>query len=275
MSRGYRFCFALLLFSLGAPSFAAETAAERGKRVVQEALQALGGEAFLKMQDRAETGRAYSFDKSEVSGLSVATIYTRYVSPRSAAPCELRVSEREAFFKNAARKDENAAVLYTPEGAWTLTYRGALPFADERFRTYEEATRRNVFYILRCRLDEPGWEYFSMGTEMVDNRQAEVVEMSDAAGETVRLYFGRDDKLPLRQTYRHRNPTFKDFDTEVTSFDKYRDAGGGVKWPLDIRRERNGAKIFELYSETVQINQDLPDNLFTIPGSMKILPKPK
>ena len=30
----------------------------RGKRVVNEALAALGGDAFLHMQDRVETGRA-------------------------------------------------------------------------------------------------------------------------------------------------------------------------------------------------------------------------
>ena len=35
---------------------AAESAAERGKRVVYEALQALGGDAFLHMNDRVEAG---------------------------------------------------------------------------------------------------------------------------------------------------------------------------------------------------------------------------
>ena len=35
---------------------AAETRQDRGKRVVDEALQALGGDAYLQMQDRVEFG---------------------------------------------------------------------------------------------------------------------------------------------------------------------------------------------------------------------------
>jgi hypothetical protein len=267
----------ILLACAASTCFAAETAAERGKRLVEEAVKALGGDAFLKMEDRLESGHAYSFSDSEVSDLSVAKIYTRYVPQRSASPGKLRVSERDAFFRSSAtatRGEEQSAVLMTPEGGWTLTYRGALPFAEERFRNYVDTTRRNIFYILRCRLDEP-WDYYARGGEMIDNRPVEVVEMTDAASDTLTVYFGREDKLPVRQMYRRRNPTYKDFDTEVTNFDRYRDVGGGVKWPLDTRRERNGKRVFQMVSEAVAINQNLPDNLLSIPGSMKILPKPK
>jgi hypothetical protein len=48
---------------------------------------------------------------------------------------------------------------------------------------------------------------------------------------------------------------------------------GGVKWPFNIRRERNGDKIYEMFSESVEIDQRLPDNLFTLPGNVKMLPK--
>ena len=69
------------------PAAAAETAQDRGKRVVNEALAALGGDAFLHMEDRVESGRAYSFYRGELAGLSVAKIYTRYlVQPNPPAP---------------------------------------------------------------------------------------------------------------------------------------------------------------------------------------------
>ena len=50
-----------------------------------------------------------------------------------------------------------------------------------------------------------------------------------------------------------------------------RDVGGGVMWPFTIQRERNGEKIFEIFSESVKINQDLKDNMFTLPANMKII----
>jgi len=46
-------------------------------------------------------------------------------------------------------------------------------------------------------------------------------------------------------------------------------------WPFTVHRERNGEKIFEMYSDTVVVNQGLKDDLFTLPASMKILPKMK
>ena len=56
-------------------------------------------------------------------------------------------------------------------------------------------------------------------------------------------------------------------------FAKYRDVGGGVMWPMSMKRERNREKIFEIYSESVQINKNLTDDLFTLPEKMKVLPK--
>ncbi len=63
-------------------------------------------------------------------------------------------------------------------------------------------------------------------------------------------------------------------DTEVTAFARYR-ADGGVQWPHDIRRDRNGEKIYEMFSDSVEINKGLRDELFHLTGNIKILPKGK
>jgi len=256
-----------LASAAGRPLGPAETAAERGKRVVNEALQALGGSAFLRMEDRVETGRAYSFYREELQGLSVAKIYTRYLTP---APGQIAVRERQAF-----GKDESNAVLFTESGAWEITFRGARPLADQRVAAYKDSTLRNIFYILRQRLGEPGLALYSQGADLYENRPVEIVDITDAGGLTVTVYFSQSSKLPVRQVYRRRNPEYKDFDTEMTAFARYRDVGGGLMWPHDIRRERNGSKLFEIYSESVQINRNLKDDLFTLPAKLKILPKAK
>ena len=249
----------------------AETAAQRGKRVVEEAVQALGGNAFLKMEDRVESGRAYQFYRERISGLSIAKIYTRYLTrPEPPVPGQVHMRERETFGKN-----EDSAVLITEEGAWDISWRGARPRDDQWYENYKDSTLRNVFYILRQRLGEPGLTFYWMGADMFENLPVEMVEISDAQDRSVTVYFSGLNKLPVRQTFKRRNPQYKDFDTEVTAYAKYRDLGGGVKWPLDTRRERNGEKIFEMYSDSVEIDKDLKDNLFTLPGNLKLLPKGK
>jgi hypothetical protein len=57
-----------IVFLLLAAFSAAETpSATRGKKVIDDAIAALGGKKFLEMQDRVETGRAYSFYRDNLS----------------------------------------------------------------------------------------------------------------------------------------------------------------------------------------------------------------
>jgi hypothetical protein len=259
------FCLAALLGCLSAIQ-AAETHEQRGKRVVYEALDALGGQAFLQMQDRTEAGRAYSFYREQINGLSIATIYTRYLAP---VPGKVEQRERQAFFK-----DKSAAVLFTENGAWDITFRGSRPLEDKRYEQYLDSTLRNVFYILRQRLNEPGMQFYSQGSDIYENQPVEIVDITDADNRTVTIYFNQDTKLPIKQTFKRRNEDYHDFDTETSIFSKYRDSGG-VKWPWDIRRDRNGEKVYEMYSESVEVNKDLKDELFSLPVNVKLLPKAK
>lgn len=262
---------ALLLAGITGLCAYAETNEQRGKRVIDEALAALGGRNYLAIQDRVESGRAYSFYHENLTGLALAKIYTRYLTrPEPPETGFLGVRERQAFGK----KQEDV-ILFTQDGGYELTFRGARPLPDTRVTQYRDSTRRNIFYILRQRLGEPGMVFESRGTDFYENRPVEIVDVSDADNETVTVYFDQLSKLPTRQSFFRRDPITKDKIEEVTIFSKYRDVGGGVKWPFSIRRERNGEKIFEIFSEHVEINQGLKDNLFTLPADMKILKKEK
>jgi hypothetical protein len=142
-----------LLFATAAAGWA-QTAQERGKRIVMDSLAALGGEKFLAVTDRVERGQAFSFYRDEVSGLSEAVIYTRYLDDSAAGAGPLRVRERQSFLRN---KKEISAVLFTGGEGYEITFRGARPLPDDTLERYRYTTWRNVFYILRMRLNEPGW----------------------------------------------------------------------------------------------------------------------
>ncbi len=263
-------CAATLALSLPA----ADTAEQRGRKVVDDAIAALGGDAFLHVQDRIETGRAYSFYDSKMSGASpIAKIYTRYLTPAGPpVPDKLQVLEREGF----GIDERYGFILFTevPE-AWEVTYRGARPFADDQLAKYKDTTLHNFFYILRERLKEPDVSFYFTGTDFIDSRPVNIVQVTCSDNVPVTVYFDQLTKLPTKQMYKRRNDEYHDFDTEVTAFARYRNVGGGVQWPHDIRRERNGEKIYEMFSDSVEINKGLRDELFHLPGNVKILPKGK
>ncbi len=259
----------ILVVLTGSLALAAQTAQERGKRIVDEAIAALGGDAFLHVRDRVESGRAYSFYNNRLSGLTIAAIYTRYLNnPGPPAIGELQVEEREAF-----GKDENSGfVLFTakPEG-WDVTFRGARPIDAERLANYKDNTLHNIFYMLRERMAEPGFSFYSKGSDLYENRPVNIVDITGGDDVTVTVYFDQFTKLPTRQIHKRRNTEYRDFDTLVSAFAKYRDVGGGIEWPYDIRRERNGDKIYEMFSDSVEVNKGLRDELFHLPANVKTL----
>lgn len=241
----------------------AQTKQERGRRVVDEALAALGGEKFLQMKNRVESGRAYAFYRDRMTGLAIAKMSTDYGGK---GPVTMR--ERQAF-----GKDEDYYYLFNDKGAYEVTFRGARPMPDDRRERWLATTRNNVLYILHERVNEPGMIFESQGSLVWQNTPVEIVNIIDADNNVVKVYFQQSSKLPIRSEFVRRDPKTKEKFEEVTIYAKYRDVSG-VQWPYNITSHRNGEKVFELYSETVAINQKLGDETFTL-ANLKVLPAAK
>ena len=119
----------LFVFLLSVAAASAQTNEDKGKRIVMDALAALGGDRFLAMRDRTETGSAYSFYNEQLSGLTVATIQTKYrTGPGQPSINSLGMLERQAFGK----KQEYGSVLFTNTPATTSLFAAPVPFPTSR-----------------------------------------------------------------------------------------------------------------------------------------------
>jgi hypothetical protein len=251
------------LLAAGACAYgqAVQTQAEiKGKKIIEDSIAALGGRTFLTMADRTESGRAYSYYHDQISGLSIATIYTRYLTVEpSKSGAEIGQREKEVFGKN-----EDTSVLFLEDKGWDTSWRGSKQMEQDRFDKYRDSTIRNVLYLFRQRLKEPGMIFESQGSDVVENLPVDIVDITDSENRVLHVHFHQSTKLPVRQIYKRKNAVTKEQDDEVTLFARYRDADG-IQWPHQIRRERNGEKVYEIFSETVKVNKDLPDSLFIAP----------
>jgi len=250
-----------------------QTPAEvRGKSVVDDAVKALGGSAFLKMEDRIESGRAYSFYRDKLTGLSIAKIYTSYVTVATGRTGQdVGQRERQAFGKN-----EDSYVLFREDGAWDVTFRGGRELEADRIERYRDSTLRNIFYIIRQRLDEPGLIIESQGMDVIDNQPVNIIDITDSQDRVIRVFFHQSTKLPVRESWSWRDPKTRERNDEVERFGRYREVKGGIQWPHEITRERNGEKTYQIFSESVTINQNLTDNIFSPPvGQPKFGPAKK
>ena len=259
-----------LSFVLLAPSLCAETPQEAGNRLIRQCFEVVGGQAFLSMRDKVQHGRAYQFYDDRLTRLSVVAFYTKYdPKPSSPGPDWIGVRERRDFGKNA----DYGALFFEGKG-YDITFRGARPFPEAYMRQYRERLRRDIFYILKYRMDEPGMIFESMGTEIIDNQPTDSVRITDADNLVVTVYLLKSSHLPVRQEYVRRDPKTRETVREAVNYTKYRNVSG-VQLPWNTQLVRDGEKILEMFGETVEINKDLNDSMFELKRGMKVLPADK
>jgi hypothetical protein len=239
----------------------AQDAQVKGRQIVDAAIKALGGEKFLTVQNRIESGRAYSFAFDQLSGLSVARFYTRYI-PIDPAKSGIELAQQEY---QGLGKEEAFYRVFRQEGGWEVTYRGPTELEKEQVARYHDSILHNVFYIFRNRLKEPGMVFEYKGSDVIENTPMSIVDIIDSKNRVVTVYFHPTTKLPLRQKWEWRDET-RERNEELTRFSRYR-AVDGTQWPFQINRERNGRKIYEMFADSVAINQPIDEQRFAKPDA--------
>jgi hypothetical protein len=120
------------------------------------------------------------------------------------------------------------------------------------------------------RLREPGMIFESAGTDIMDNLPVEGLTITDAENRSITVWMHRTTRLPVRQVHFRRDPKTKRRSEEITIYSKYRDIGG-VQWPYDMQRLRDGERSFQMYADGVQIDQTLQEGLFILPAKVRML----
>jgi hypothetical protein len=258
----------LLGVAAGAAILRAQTeetpAQKRGREIAEKSIFALGGDGFSQMRTRHETGRAYSFYLEQISGLSIAHIYTRYVAEGT----PIKLEQRQAFGKK-----QDDAVILTAASAWEVNFRGARPLGEERLKQFQETTLHDIFYILRERMNEPGVTFEHKGKDVVENAPVETLEIYDAENRNVTVWIHSSTFLPVKQRFKRWDAAINDRREEITRYTKYRESGNGVMWPHDVQRERDGLKILEMYADKVTVGEDFKPGMFELPPGVTVLKK--
>jgi len=244
---------ALLLVCLARPARAqnpnsllpAESAA-RAKTILDQAIAALGGPAYLGLRDSDCTARVAGFERSgEVGGLG-----------------EIRVL-RQLPDKNRTEYDKRGDIVtvYAADKGWTLDRSGVEELAAADIAAYQEQLKNDAHFILRYRLNEPGLVLRYAGSEVVDLKPVDWVEVADREGRSVRIAVDRAALLPFRFVVSARNA--EGLRTEaMTVYSNYRPISG-IQTAFQVSRFRNGQQVFQFFYSECKYNTNLPDELFS------------
>jgi hypothetical protein len=218
---------------------------KKAKEILERAVQALGGEAFLKTQDITRSGRTYQFRKDDLEGLGKFQMYDKFP-----------LKQRTEFGK----KGEIVSINNGDQG-WKIEYKVVKPQSPEEIKSFRANINHSLDYLLRFRLVEKGMKFRYLGRTRMDLDEVEGVQFIDKENDRVKIFVNANNFLPVKMEY--QSPAFgKRWPTEDERFLYNYHEVSGVQIPFKAVRFSNGYKSGETHVESARINSGLADTLF-------------
>ena len=223
-----------------------EENSRKARALIDQALQALGGQAYLNIHNILQQGRTYSFYHGRPTSNGVQ--FWRFVE----------YPDKERLEVTPQR---DVAVVYSGEKGYEITYKGAHAIEKKDLDDYLRRRRLSLETILRDWINDPSVALFYDGNALAGNLPAQKVTLINAKDEAVSIYFDLDNHLPLEKSYVWRDPVDRFRNTEEEIYDNYR-LVQGVMTPWGFTRYFNGDMQTQRFVSGVQFNQQLNPAMF-------------
>jgi hypothetical protein len=221
--------------------------AAKAQQIIQQAIQALGGQAYLGARDQTCQGQAAFFGHhNELSNYQTVYDYNLY-------------PDKERIEYSSKR---NIIDVYNGKRGWTLDRGGVSAEPPSAIADFQAGLVRDINNLFRYRLHQPGLEFSYDGPDVVDLKQVDWVEISDAEQRTTKIAISQLTHLPVQAIYTSRNPVTHEVTEETEYFSNYH-AVDGIETPFQDTRVRNGHKVFQFFITSCSYNTNLEPDFFT------------
>jgi hypothetical protein len=218
----------------------------QARALLEQAIQALGGQTFLNIHDMQQQGRTYGFHLGRPTG--AGALFWRFVEYPDKERLEVT-------------KQRDVAYVYSGDKGYEVTYKGAHAMEKKDLDDYLRRRRFSLETMLRVWINDPTVALFYDGNAMAGNVPAQQVTLINARNEAVSLSFDLDSHLPIKKSYKWRDPVDKERNTEEEVYDNYKPVQG-VMTPYSFTRYYNGDMQSQRFINSVQFNQGLNPAMF-------------
>ena len=219
----------------------------KAKTILNQGIQALGGQAYLTWQELSQEGRAYSFHHGEAN--SLGTLFWRFKKYPDKERVELT-------------KKRDVVEIFNGDKGYEVTYKGARNMdPKDELDPYLRRHHYALEIVLREWLNQPGIALFYEGQTVAAQKETDQVTVMNSKNEAVTLNFDVNSHLPVKKKFTWRDPTDKERNVEEEIFDNYRMVQN-IMTPFDTTRVFNSEMSAQTFLTNASYNQDLSDSLF-------------
>jgi hypothetical protein len=220
--------------------------ARQARALLDQAIQALGGQRYLSIRDIQQQGRTYGFYHGRPSG--VGALFWRF----------FEFPDKERL---EVTKERDVATVYTGDKGYEVTYKGPHAVEKKDLEDYLRRRRFSLEQMLRVWINDPGVALFYDGNALAGNLAAQQVTLINSKDEAVKLFFDIDTHLPIKKSYTWRDTVDKERDTEEEIYDNYKPVQGVMTY-YSFTRYYNGDMQSQRFINSVQFNQGLDPAMF-------------
>ncbi len=243
-------------FILVSPMLAPGQDEERIQKLFQDAIQAMGGDAYLGVKDIVSVGNLFQFTRDASYGPFKVDDYAK-------------LPDRRRNEVGNKKKERNVIVfnLEKNEGWIQDGQKETRVATPEEMKEFRDSIKHNLNNIFLYRFKDPKINQFYLGPGEGSDVQFDLVKLLDEDNDEVTVYFDRVGKLPAKIEYR----TIGKNDVRQRIVKEYSQwhSSQGINTPLRTDTYRNGAKYMQLYITKITYNSGLQDSFFTKPEPQK------
>jgi hypothetical protein len=246
--------------SAGPKQDTGETQEQRGRKLLDQMFEALGGDAWVNRHNVRVLGHAGRFFQGAPNGIVID-----FTATTQFANGERPYAQRIGFITDKSMilpgKKIDIVQIWINNSGHEVTYKGNIALPKDQVDDYYRRQDHSIESIYRVWLKSPGVMVIDEGSTMVERRLTERVSILSANNDAVTLDIDVATHLPRRRTFQWRNSTFKDFDEDAEEYDDYHTIQG-LPTAFTISRYHNGDMASQTFYTKIEYDVELPPDTF-------------
>src|SRR5271167_1435618 len=183
----------------------------KAKALLDQMIDALGGNAYLNIEDVSQEGRSYGFHLGQSEGVGV--VFWRFYKFPDKDRMELT-------------KKRDVIYVYRGDKGFEITYKGTRSDEPKAVSEYLRRREYSLDWVIRKWLPQKGIALFYEGHTVAAQKDTEQVTITNSNNQSVTLYIDSSTHLPVKKTFSWRDATDKQRNLEAEIYDNYRPVQG-------------------------------------------------
>lgn len=228
-----------------APASLADASPQKARKLIDQMITALGGQAWLTYKNIEQEGRSYSFYQGKPT--SAGTLFWRFYE----------YPDRE---RRELTKQRDVVYIYNGDKGYEKTYKGTTTEEDKIMQELVRRREHSLDVVMREWLKDPQTVLLYVGQSVADQQLVDVVSILNKDNQEVSIGIDINSHLPVNIRYSFRDSDKYKVEDE-TIFGNYRTVQG-IATPYTITRKRDGEISGQNFLSHVEFNRVFEPGFF-------------